>query len=371
VARIAFYAPMKSPLSDVPSGDRTIARLLMSALDAAGHDTRLVSESKTWTRTPDNALLERTLQDSRAEAERLSAAFADDWRPDVWFTYHVYYKAPDWIGPHVASALGIPYAIAEATYAGKRDRDAWAEWQAEAVKAMRAADAILCFTERDRAGVLKAGIPEEVALRFPPFLPPRGDVIPKVRHAQSGGPVRLVAVAMMRPGDKLESYRFLAEALAQVQAPEWHLTVVGGGRAEADVRAAFAAFGEERVNFVGVLDGDRVAGELAAADVFVWPGLGEAFGMVYLEAQAAGVPVVALRTAGVPDVVRDGVGGLLVAERDTVAFARSLDVLIANSARRAALGAAASQYVAANHGFAVAVDRLAAIVNDLLSGARP
>ena len=41
-------------------------------------------------------------------------------RPDLWFTYHLYYKAPDWLGPRVAEALSIPYVVAEASVAGTR-----------------------------------------------------------------------------------------------------------------------------------------------------------------------------------------------------------------------------------------------------------
>ncbi len=43
-------------------------------------------------------------------------------RPQAWFTYHLYYKAVDWIGPRVAAALDIPYLVAEASHAPKRAR---------------------------------------------------------------------------------------------------------------------------------------------------------------------------------------------------------------------------------------------------------
>ena len=55
---------------------------------------------------------------------------------------------------------------------------------------------------------------------------------------------------------------------------------------------------------------------------YVWPGTGEAYGIAYMEAQAAGLPVVAQKTAGVPEVVKDGVTGTLTAAGDASAFAR-------------------------------------------------
>ena len=59
----------------------------------------------------------------------------------------------------------------------------------------------------------------------------------------------------------------------------------------------------DRVRFLGQLDGAEMAQAYAHARVFFWPGVNEAFGMVYLEAQAHGVPVVAQSRPGVRDVV--------------------------------------------------------------------
>ena len=53
-------------------------------------------------------------------------------RPDLWFTYHLYYKAPDLVGPLVAGALGIPYAVAEASVAHKRAGKPLSEEQIDA-----------------------------------------------------------------------------------------------------------------------------------------------------------------------------------------------------------------------------------------------
>ena len=105
---IAFYAPMKSPDHPSPSGDRTMARLLMKALRRAGFAPALASKLRTWDGRGDAAFQNRTRADSLGEAERLIKrwrASAEFERPRLWFTYHVYYKAPDWIGPRVADAL--------------------------------------------------------------------------------------------------------------------------------------------------------------------------------------------------------------------------------------------------------------------------
>ena len=108
---------MKPPDHPVPSGDRTMARLLIRALETAGHSVELASRLRS--REPDGD------PERQAELRDLGAASADRYverhsgaeRPDLWFTYHLYYKAPDWIGPLASRRLGIPYVVAEASVA--------------------------------------------------------------------------------------------------------------------------------------------------------------------------------------------------------------------------------------------------------------
>ncbi|HVL74030.1 MAG TPA: hypothetical protein VM434_19325, partial [Beijerinckiaceae bacterium] len=123
--RVAFYAPLKSPAHPIPSGDRTMARLLWRALDAAGFASDLASELRTFDPVGDRATQERVRDASFAEADALVARWRAD-PPAAWFTYHVYYKAPDWIGPRVAAALDIPYLVTEGSWAGKRAGGPWA-----------------------------------------------------------------------------------------------------------------------------------------------------------------------------------------------------------------------------------------------------
>src|SRR5437899_5024813 len=100
--RIAFYAPLKSPTHGTPSGDRRVAGLLLDALAHAGHRVQVASTFRTYDGDGD-AARQRAL---RAQGEALAEQLAADWkagaadaRPELWFTYHLYYKAPDWLGP--------------------------------------------------------------------------------------------------------------------------------------------------------------------------------------------------------------------------------------------------------------------------------
>jgi glycosyltransferase involved in cell wall biosynthesis len=98
---------------------------------------------------------------------------------------------------------------------------------------------------------------------------------------------------------------------------------------------------EQRVRFTGWLDADDLARELAEASVValpsVWP---EPFGLVGIEAFAAGRPVVASQTGGIEDWLQHGVNGLAVEPGDAGSLARALNELLADPARQDAMGAA-------------------------------
>jgi glycosyltransferase involved in cell wall biosynthesis len=335
--RIAFYAPLKHPDHPVPSGDRQMARLLIQGLRVAGHEVELASTLRAFTTEPGSfcEIKER----AREEVTRLSAAWTQSV-PDLWFCYHPYYKAPDLIGPTLARRFGLPYATAEASYSAKRDRQGWMRAQAAVIEAVNLAAVNVCFTARDADGLARAA-PDAVLGRLKPFIDTsayRAD--PAYPDAQ-----RIIAVAMMRAGDKLESFRMLADALGRIQDEGWQLIVVGDGPLYAEVRSLFVRFGPRRIEWVGETDPSDVIRHLRNADLYVWPGCGEAYGLAYLEAQAAGLPVVAQKTAGVPEVVRNGETGILIPEGDTQALAEAIRSLLLDHKRRYRMGRAAREFV--------------------------
>lgn len=104
---------------------------------------------------------------------------------------------------------------------------------------------------------------------------------------------------------------------------------------------------EQRVGFRGWLDPDGLAQELADASVVVVPSLWpEPFGLVGIEAFAAGRPVIASATGGIGDWLEDGVSGLLVRAGDSHALARALSELLDDPQRQREMGAAGRASVA-------------------------
>lgn len=357
--RIAFYAPLKPPDDPVPSGDRRLARCFLDALQLAGHRPCVASRRKSYEGrgAPDRQAAIGSA--ARAEAERLIAAWRKTPRgaPELWFTYHLYYKAPDWLGPAISEALDIPYVIAEASYAPKRASGVWEIGHRQVAAALTRADAVLGLNPADRACVEPLLRDPRNWVALPPFLDASVYCVPAPRPRER--PPRLIAVAMMRPGDKLASYRVLGAALARLLDLRWTLDIVGDGVARAEVEAALAPLGE-RVRYHSALDDPAVAARLADADLCVWPAVNEAFGMALLEAQASGLPVVAGASDGVGGIVEHCQTGLLAPPGDAAAFGDCVRDLLGDPDRRARMGQAARRKVLREHDLPVSAARLAA-----------
>jgi glycosyltransferase involved in cell wall biosynthesis len=356
----------------VPSGDRHLARALLRALDHAGHEGIVASRFRSFDRSGDPARQARLERLGERIAQRLIARWRDDRPPDAWLTYHLYHKAPDVIGPAVARALRIPYVVAEASISPRQHDGPWARGHALAVDAVRTANAIICLNPRDMPQVRRArGIDASVTL-LPPFI----DVAAFTAHVGVAGrahrsdlPPRMITVAMMRDGAKLASYRALAAGLAGLRDLDWSLRIVGDGPARGDVEHAFAGMAD-RVSFLGARDALAIAALLRDSDLFVWPAIDEAIGLVFVEAQACGLPVVGGDSAGVAAVVDAGRTGLLTPEGDIGAFAAATRSLLTDAPLRDRFGAAAPGYVRARHDLPAAAAALDAVLRDAVARRR-
>lgn len=367
---IAFYAPLKPPVHAVPSGDRRIGRLLIDALTLAGHEVALASRLRSRDGAGD-ALRQRRLA---TLGERLAARFLRRTAPlpELWFTYHLYDKAPDHLGPRIAGRLGIPYVVAEASAAPNRAGGAWAAGYASTAAALGRADAVIGLNEADAAGVLPLLRDPARYHRLLPFLDLRPFAAARLKRTETRAtlaarfgldPTRvwIVALAMMRRGVKLDSYRVLAAALTPLVGRHWQLLAVGDGDARDAVAAALAPLGQQAV-LTGAVAADGVPDLLAGADLLAWPAIGEAYGMAVLEAQAAGLPVVAGRGRGIEGIVAEGMTAVLTPPGAVPALTAALGSLLDDPARRAAMGTAARRLVAQRHDLPQAADRLDAIL---------
>jgi glycosyltransferase involved in cell wall biosynthesis len=174
----------------------------------------------------------------------------------------------------------------------------------------------------------------------------------------------VVTVSVLRPGKGLE---VLLAAVPAVLAehPRARFAVVGDGpeHRRLEERAAAAGLGEA-VAWTGFRR--DVPTLLAAADLFVLPSRDDAFPTVLLEAQAAGVAVVASRAGGIPEIVEDGATGLLVPPGDAAALARALSALLADPAARRRLAEAGRRRAEESFSTGAWLARLEAVYGELL-----
>ena len=132
-----------------------------------------------------------------------------------------------------------------------------------------------------------------------------------------------------------------AAAVLRTGIPDVQIRIVGQGPEYPRLVRLHGELGlGESVILLGDVSRERLAAEYVGADVFCLPSVQEGFGIVFLEAMAAGLAVVACRAAAVPEVVRDGETGVLAPPRDPEALARALGSLLQDPGRAQALGEA-------------------------------
>lgn len=383
--QIAFYAPLRPPGDAMAADTRDTARFLMEALARAGHAVELVSTFRSY---EDEGDLDRQVA-LRDEGTAIARHLAVQWRsgrraarPDLWFTHHVYYKAPDWLGPLVSAELGVPYVIAEASHAPKRAGSGWAIGHEAAAEAIRRANLVLCPTRHDVVGVQSLVFNRERVARLLPFLDPAPfrqaagvreahRAALAAAHRLNPGVPWIMAAAMMRPGNKVASYRALAAALVRLDDLPWRLLVAGDGPARPEIETAIETTLPGRACFLGRLEPADLAPVYAASDLYVWPAVNASYGRAMLEAQAAGTAIVSCAPRGVPDSVAEGRTGVHVAPGNAEALAESIRALLLRPSRRAALGQAAMSFIDEERSVKAAAARLNRTLAAALGGPLP
>ncbi|MFJ5369004.1 glycosyltransferase family 1 protein, partial [Bosea sp. CER48] len=167
--RIAFHTTLNLYDDGGVSGDRRMARQIVAALEGLGHAVDPVQAARGYLPSADAAGFARHQADAERLIGRLLAGYrSGSPRPDLWFTYHNYYRAPDLIGPAMAAALGIPYVTAEASDSERRAFDEWSAQTAAVRHGLAVGDVHFYFTDRDRQGLEPWRSPATALLELPP-----------------------------------------------------------------------------------------------------------------------------------------------------------------------------------------------------------
>jgi phosphatidyl-myo-inositol dimannoside synthase len=171
------------------------------------------------------------------------------------------------------------------------------------------------------------------------------------RFAEAAGPQAgrptILSVARMYPRKRLEDL-LRAAAILRARIPAVQIRIVGKGPESARLRRLHRELRlDDTVVLLGEVSRSRLAVEYTIAHCFCLPTVQEGFGLVFAEAMAAGLPVVACRAAAVPEIVEDGRTGLLVAQRSPAELAHALETLLVNEDIRKEFGRAAAQRIEA------------------------
>jgi glycosyltransferase involved in cell wall biosynthesis len=161
----------------------------------------------------------------------------------------------------------------------------------------------------------------------------------------------------------------LLKAMVQVLTllPDIKLTVAGKGEMTPTLKAQVARLGLERnVEFVGQVDNRDIYSLLAQHHIMVMPSVTESFGVAALEASACGRPVVASNVGGIPEVLRDGVTGVLVPPRDVNRLAEAIIRLAQDRQLCERMGLAGHQFVKDNYTWDRSLDMMSSLYDRLI-----
>lgn len=226
----------------------------------------------------------------------------------------------------------------------------------------RRARLLLVNSEFLRGKLEALGAPGARVRRHPMGIRPEDFALARPAHAPEGP--RLVSVGRLV---EVKGFAVALRAVARLARdhPRLRYVLVGDGPLRAELEALARQLGiASRVRFAGALPHEAVRDELARAHLYCQPsvrgrdGAEESQGLAVVEAQACGLPVVASRSGGLPESVRDGTTGLLVAPGDDAALADALGALAGDPARRAALGHAARRFASSAFDRARLTERL-------------
>jgi glycosyltransferase involved in cell wall biosynthesis len=213
----------------------------------------------------------------------------------------------------------------------------------------------LGVTDADRVSVIPMPV-------NPLFL--NAESIRQVRDGEST--IRVLTVARLSAQKNIDTLIAALALLTQRGYPA-QLTIIGDGEQRAALEDQARSLGLQRqVKFLGARAQTELPRYYAAHDVFVLPSVREGTGLVLAEALFCGVPVVATRSGGVTDIVRDGETGLLVPERDPGALAQAIERLVQDRVLAARLMSNGQAWVRQRF----APDRVAAEFFEIYRGAK-
>lgn len=367
---ISFYMPFKPLGHKNPSGDLITGMELYDFFSRQNHDIRLASTLRSrWLYLKPWQFINIALERKKI-IRSLKAS-----PPDIWLSYHTYYKAPDLLGPVCSSKLKIPYVIFQGIYSTKRRRNLKTLpgflLNREALNAAQ-----LVFTNKKTDELnLKRLLPEERIKYISPGLTPdqfNFDLVSRraLREKWAIGDRRVVmTTAMFRPGVKTIGVKKVIDSCIELRKRglDILLVVVGDGINRDILEEEGKKILSDNILFLGKIPRLELYRYYSAADVFAFPGIEESLGMVYLEAQSSGLPVVAYEDWGAKEAVIAEQTGLLSPAAHPEQFTKNIETLLLDSDLRSSMRETAKRHIRANHDSAVHYKSVMLAMQDVIS----
>lgn len=350
--KICFYAPFKPIGHPNPSGDLIIATGLVDFLVKQGHEVEIASDFRSRWIYWRPWLFPRLIYEYFTVLKRIRK-----FHPDIWLSYHCYYKSPDLLGPGICRKEKIPYIIFQGIYSTKRRRKLkTAPGFYLNRHALHQADHIFTNRENDHKNLQRI-IPEERLSYIKPGIFPEQFQFDKRardkmrRRWQVQETPIILSAAMFRPDVKTEGLSWLIRCLSALADDKtlFKLVIAGDGSERNSLKKLAKKYLPGRVIFAGKIERQKMYTFYSGGDIFAFPGIRESLGMVFLEAQSCGLPVVAFKNGGIPEIVQEDTSAVLTPPFAKEKFCTAVNQLLHNPEQRNSMGNVAAQYVRNSH----------------------
>ena len=173
---------------------------------------------------------------------------------------------------------------------------------------------------------------------------------------------------MFRQDVKTQGLLWLIRCLGHLRKTfrDFVLVIAGDGKEKSKIVRSAAKHLPGQHRFLGKISRDKMAEFYSAGEIFAFPGINESLGMVYLEAQSCGLPVVAFRNAGIPEVVINGETGILTDMFSKQQYIEAIKELLLNNDLREEMGRNARGYVHTHHNIDLNYRKMEGILNTIV-----
>lgn len=350
--RICFYAPFKPLGHPNPSGDLIIATGLYDFLISQGHQILIASELRSrW-------IYLKPWRYFSIIKERINTAKRiRNFSPDLWLSYHCYYKAPDLLGAALCKKFDIPYCIFQGIYSTKQRRNLKGKIGFYLNRhSLLQANQLFSNRKVDLKNLRRIIPEEQIAYIKPGIFPESFSFDQKERERMrqlwqiTDEPV-ILSAAMFRPDVKTEGLSWMIKTLSKLATENipFKLVIAGDGSERETLVKLAERLLPNRVIFTGKIKREKMYQFYSAGDIFAFPGIRESLGMVYLEAQSCGLPTIAFNNGGIPEVVEQEKTAFLTTPFDEDSFCLRIKQLLQDKQQRTTMGLAAAKYIRQNH----------------------